>query len=387
MRLANHVASDVTRARTRHIESLQTLITKRKMVAKSMSQSTVSFEHLCSISKHALSLTIRWNAVRIIILFRQSRSCAGSYSVENVFIDRYNMAYEMKDFEEMERISDEMVHVVADIGREPFDAIAAAAETNSSAVDCGNLDMFMFPPEHAFTFRTVVSGTTRLVPDEARPMHGVRSARTGLPLFILREGCTLPLYSTRDVRVLEGLGRSGCVARVQIDGRELCAKTAHVPARRAGGGSAAQREADQLWKMTASGTAGTLRVPHLVGFLYTPKDARLVGFLQEYVPAPEASTPRTLGSIETPSDVPEPRRRKWATQVRETVDALHGMGVVWGDGKADNVLVHRDSDDAWVVGLGGGWTEGWVAREQSGSMESDNVAVKRIFECLGLAPP
>lgn len=138
--------------------------------------------------------------------------------------------------------------------------------------------------------------------------------------------------------------------------------------------------------MAASGAADTLRVPRLVGFLYTPKDARLVGFLQEYIPAPDGA-PRTLGSIATPSDVPEPRRRKWATQVQETVDALHRKGVVWGDGKADSVPVHRDSDDAWVVGLGGGWTEGRAGREQSGSMESDNAAVKRIYEYLGLAPP
>ena len=352
------------------------------MLAETMSQSTISFEHLRSTSKHALSLTIRWNAVRIIILFRQSRSCAGSYSVENVFIDRYNMACEMNDLEEMDHVSDEMVKVVMDIGRELFDAIAPVAEPNPAAVDCGNLDTFMFPPEHAFTFRTGVSGTTRLVHDEARLMHGVRSAHVGPPLFVLREGCTLPLYSTKDVRVLVGLGRSGCVARVQVDGRELCAKTAHVPNSR---GGSPQREADQLWKITVSGLAGTLRVSQLVGFLYTPNDARLVGFLQEYVPAPEA--PRTLGSIEAPSDVPEARRRKWAAQVRETVDALHGMGVVWGDGKAGSVLVHRDSDDAWVVGFGGGWTEGWVAREQSGSMEGDDVAVKRIYEYLGLPPP
>lgn len=60
------------------------------------------------------------------------------------------------------------------------------------------------------------------------------------------------------------------------------------------------------------------------------------------------------------------------------------MGVVWGDGKADNVLVHRDSDDAWIIDFGGGWTEGWVDREVSGTAEGDNVAMQKIFEFLGV---
>ncbi|OAQ97422.1 hypothetical protein LLEC1_06810, partial [Akanthomyces lecanii] len=250
----------------------------RSVFVDTMSQPKVAFEHQHSTSKHAHSLIIRWNAARIVILFRQSRSCAGSFSVENVFLDRYNM------------------HVDADIGRELFDAIAPAAGASpSSMTDFGDLDTFLVPAEHAFTFRTGVSGMTGLVPSEARPMHGMRSARGGRPLFVLLEGCTLPLYFTKDVRVSEGLGRGGCVARVQVNGHELCTKTAHV---------------------------------------LNSRGLEAGGF--------PAQTPRTLGSIETPSDVPEARCRRWAAQVRETVDALHGMGVVWGNGKAGSVLVRAE---------------------------------------------
>lgn len=60
--------------------------------------------------------------------------------------------------------------------------------------------------------------------------------------------------------------------------------------------------------------------------------------------------------------------------MQDTVRLLHQIGVIWGDGKASNVLIHRETDDAWVIDFGGGWTEGWV--------EGDRVAGKKIFEFL-----
>jgi tRNA A-37 threonylcarbamoyl transferase component Bud32 len=44
---------------------------------------------------------------------------------------------------------------------------------------------------------------------------------------------------------------------------------------------------------------------------------------------------------------------KWASQIQETVHLLHQIGVTWGDGKAANVLIHRNTDDAWIVDFGG----------------------------------
>jgi len=45
-------------------------------------------------------------------------------------------------------------------------------------------------------------------------------------------------------------------------------------------------------------------------------------------------------------------------QIRETVDSLHDVGVIWGDGKPDNILIHDKIDDAWVIDFGGGYTKG-----------------------------
>lgn len=69
-------------------------------------------------------------------------------------------------------------------------------------------------------------------------------------------------------------------------------------------------------------------------------------------------------------------------EIQETVELLHEIGVIWGDGKAANVLIHRDTDDAWIVDFGGGWTEGWVDERLSRTVQGDEVAVKKTIEYL-----
>jgi tRNA A-37 threonylcarbamoyl transferase component Bud32 len=84
----------------------------------------------------------------------------------------------------------------------------------------------------------------------------------------------------------------------------------------------------------------------------------------------------------TVSAIDESRRRKWVSQIGDTVGLLHEIGTTWGDGKASNVLIHHATDDAWVIDFGGGWTEGWVDEELSGTVETDEMAVRKIMEYL-----
>lgn len=64
------------------------------------------------------------------------------------------------------------------------------------------------------------------------------------------------------------------------------------------------------------------------------------------------------------------------------MDLLYEIDIIWGDGKASNVLLHRETDDAWVIDFGGGWTEGWVDEELSETVMGDELAVKEILEYL-----
>lgn len=75
-------------------------------------------------------------------------------------------------------------------------------------------------------------------------------------------------------------------------------------------------------------------------------------------------------------------RQKWASQIRDTVEQMHQIGVVWGDGKASNVIIDEE-ENAWLIDFGGGWTDGWVDEELADSVEGDNQAVSRIMNFLG----
>jgi serine/threonine protein kinase len=106
----------------------------------------------------------------------------------------------------------------------------------------------------------------------------------------------------------------------------------------------------------------------------------VLGILEEYVPTGELCDLRLLEHEDIEAS-PE-RRQKWAAQIRETVDLLHKIGVIWGDGKPDNALIHEVTDDAWVIDFGDSYTNGWVDQELTETLEGDEQAVGKILEFL-----
>ncbi|TQV98447.1 Protein kinase-like domain [Cordyceps javanica] len=76
------------------------------------------------------------------------------------------------------------------------------------------------------------------------------------------------------------------------------------------------------------------------------------------------------------------RRRRWAGQIRETVQILHDRNIIWGDVKAENVLIDTD-DNAWVIDFGGSYTMGWVDEEIAGTVEGDLQGLSKIMSSLG----
>ncbi|KAG9249961.1 uncharacterized protein F5Z01DRAFT_667628 [Emericellopsis atlantica] len=120
----------------------------------------------------------------------------------------------------------------------------------------------------------------------------------------------------------------------------------------------------------------TIHIPHLLGYVRHADTYRIIGFLRQWIPG------QRLREMDVPK-VSFQRRRKWHCQIRQAVRALHSKGIVWGDGKASNVIVD-EHDDAWLVDFGGGWTEGWVSEELADTMEGDEQAIRRIGQFLQL---
>ncbi|KAL2752069.1 hypothetical protein ACRALDRAFT_2114208 [Sodiomyces alcalophilus JCM 7366] len=74
-------------------------------------------------------------------------------------------------------------------------------------------------------------------------------------------------------------------------------------------------------------------------------------------------------------------RGKWAEQVKESVSELHKAGLIWGDVKPHNVLIDTNND-AWLIDFGGSYTEGWVNKNEAGTMEGDLHGLARILEYI-----
>ncbi|KAI8653930.1 hypothetical protein NCS56_01348400 [Fusarium sp. Ph1] len=56
----------------------------------------------------------------------------------------------------------------------------------------------------------------------------------------------------------------------------------------------------------------------------------------------------------------------------------------YDDSKAENVVIDPNND-AWLIDLAGGWTNGWVDKKVTGTMEGENQALRRVTTYLGFA--
>ncbi|KAI5918080.1 hypothetical protein F4810DRAFT_607815 [Camillea tinctor] len=120
----------------------------------------------------------------------------------------------------------------------------------------------------------------------------------------------------------------------------------------------------------------SIRVPQLLGYVRHSETGRIIGFLREWVPGDR------LKNIDI-SMTTARRRQSWASQIRETVDKLHAIEVIWGDVKVSNVIVDTE-DNAMLIDFGGGFTEGWVHKELADTLEGDEQGIKNIMDFLGV---
>lgn len=187
---------------------------------------------------------------------------------------------------------------------------------------------------------------------------------------------SLPQYSSQQITVIETFvgGVGYLVSRVLVNEKEILCKTEGQGLRYSG----VERELESMQKIREACLHDhtPMRVPVLLGYVVHPEAGCVIGFLREWVPG------SLLRSIGIPS-TPEKRRQVWARQISETVHQLHDIGVIWGDGKAGNVIVDNE-DDAWLIDFGGGFSEGWVPEALTGTVEGDEEAVKKLVDILGI---
>lgn len=102
-----------------------------------------------------------------------------------------------------------------------------------------------------------------------------------------------------------------------------------------------------------------------------------MGLLLSYIDCQGA----TLNCIDGRNPKYSQLRQKWLEQISHTLKHLHAHNIVWGDAKAANVLLDMD-ENAYIVEFGGGYTEGWVKKEDSNSIKGDIQRLESIKQYL-----
>ncbi|EEU34228.1 uncharacterized protein NECHADRAFT_85496 [Fusarium vanettenii 77-13-4] len=321
-------------------------------------------ERIESGNRDGLCLCIRWNKARMIVHIDPSP--AGDL-MQDSLIKEYEDAICNSQREE-DAMADKILDTIVEVGRSTFDQLIPPKDKPAPPP---SLHSLLFPEEFTFLLHTRHKDGKWMLENSAQGPD--LSLRGALPLDLeLIQGAGLPTFSTKDIFVVDEIISDGRVSRVIVEDQEMCAKTAiHLPT------ESLQKELESLLKIRASKYADTIRVPKILGFVKSPVHAKIIGFLSQYIPPPDVLSLVSLEDVKA-SSFAASRRKKWATQVRETVERLHEVEVAWGHAAPSNVLIHNDTDDAWVIDFDGGWMYGWTKR----IVEIDQEEVDKIFQLL-----
>lgn len=132
-------------------------------------------------------------------------------------------------------------------------------------------------------------------------------------------------------------------------------------------------------RIHAAGLESRVNLCHLYGIVIDDCDF-ILGLLLTYIDCGDRPL-STRVHPEEPDDPPPAIRARWMSQIEAAISALHGSDIVWGDVKAENVLID-ENDNAWLVDLGGGYTEGWVDKEVAGTMAGDLAGMAKLRKLL-----
>lgn len=184
-----------------------------------------------------------------------------------------------------------------------------------------------------------------------------------------------PIFQAAEVQVLPNDPAyilTSSPTTVQVRGTQLFFKAFHDPDDTTGA-----HEALTLERISrANFDPQEVRTSRLFGTVQDSK-SHIIGLLLHHIQVGITLHDKVTG----PGPIPSGAKEKWKRQVKGTVEALHGAGIVWGDAKAGNVLVDT-AGDTWVTDFGGGRTEGWVDRDKAGTIEGDLQGLRAIMDFI-----
>lgn len=218
--------------------------------------------------------------------------------------------------------------------------------------------------------------TLQLAGDEVVPVRRdiaahVRPVGAMLPASTKLDYSMFAVYSPRDIHI--PLGHTAVAlpplpCKVYIKGQLVSFLKLALP----GDSGSILKELSAYAKIHAAQLGANVRISRLLGIVKDESTTRIVGLLLSYI---ECNHTTLLCAGKGPEHAS--LRQKWIQQITHSLRELHAHGIVWGDAKPDNILIDKHGD-AYLIDFGGGYTDGWVDKQLSNTMEGDLQGLERI---------
>lgn len=319
-----------------------------------------------------------FNGQRIAVSIFPSSSSQGHSVQDRVISLLGRILSSGVDDAEDDELMDEALEVILGPGRPVFRELSPPhMELNDAPRE---LHALLYPTTSYFQLIVDIHGratVTPITPDEAYTVPPDMVGRDSFKDEELGIDTTLPCYSTRAILAVEIFthGAEYNASRVLVDGTEMFCKALASEGELLG--TSVGRELQCHHEIHTAEHDAAVRVPRLTGYVRHADTDRIVGFVRQWIPG------WCLSDTEDVLAHPLQQRQEWMSQIRESVYALHARGIIWGDTKADSVVID-ENNDAWLVDFGGGWTDGWVDEDLADAVEGDRQALSKIEEFLGL---
>ncbi|OIW30450.1 hypothetical protein CONLIGDRAFT_699899 [Coniochaeta ligniaria NRRL 30616] len=299
------------------------------------------------------------------------------HAVEDRLISLLNLASTVDDDIEYDAAISDILDILEAAGKSVFSQQNLTSAPRPTGLD--DLHSVLYPETPNFQLKTVngIPNLQPIRPSEAYADLGHPDCDAGVD-FDLDDA--LPQYSSKDVLIQEVIVRGGSlVSRVLVNEQDvmLCkaGETGLFDQK-------LRRELEALRKVEDARAhfVPEIRVPKLRGYVKHAELGCVIGLLRDWIPSGLEPPLDQLDSTDI-GLIPSGRRQSWIAQIRQTVDRLHEIGLVWGDGKIHNVVIDRD-DNAWLIDFGGGWTRDYVDRDLAGTVAGDKQAIRSIARFL-----